>query len=199
MSLVGMSLVGVALALIGLAADRRGVAGLAVGTTAADGPLRLLAFRLQPAVALVHPALEGVELRRTGLDAHALGDRAPALAGMAVVVADDLAAGTVEHLRQRAGVVDVAGRPAAVLVQLAHVFARRAVVGIHVVVEIVRVAAAVGIDFTQARVEPDVTRARAVVQGNRLGLGAGREGERSGQGEQEDGLLHGGHLLRGLT
>src|SRR4249919_772461 len=81
--------------------------------------------RVVATLRLAHLALERVELRRAGLDAHALGDHAPALALVLLVVARDVAAGAMRLVGECAGVVDVARFPAALVEQVVHQVARR--------------------------------------------------------------------------
>src|SRR5690606_18576331 len=72
-------------------------------------------------------ALEAVESRRTRLDAQPLRQRSPAVAVMALPLADHVAARAPDDLRDGAGVVDIARRPAG-LQQLDHERPRRGVV-----------------------------------------------------------------------
>src|SRR5690606_26250505 len=116
--------------------------------------------------------LQAMELVRAGLDAHALCQRAPALAVVALPLLGDVAAGTADDLRDRAGVVHVARRPAFPYQQRGDVVARRAVVTHEFVDERFAVAAAVGIDVPQGLVDPDVAGAGIPAEHEILGAGA---------------------------
>src|SRR5690606_15086797 len=123
---------------------------------------RLVVAMQRPRPALVsgcEAVLEAMELVRARLDAHALRERAPALAVVALPLLRDIAAGTADDLGDRAGVVDVARRPAFFHQQRGDVVARRAVVAHEFVDERLAVAAAVGIDVAQRLVDPDVASA----------------------------------------
>ena len=139
-------------------------------------------------MALADLALEGVEGGRPRLDAQALRDNAPALAPVALVIVGDFQAGPAQLVGQRAGVIDVARRPATVVVQVADERTRRAEADHDVVDEPVGIAAREDIDVPQAGVHPGITRARAEAHGDvvdhRLRTGRGEQAETK-HGSQE--------------
>src|SRR5690606_10643925 len=129
------------------------------------------------------PVLQAVELVRTRLDAHALGQRAPALAMVAFPLLGDVAAGTTDDLRDRAGVVNVARRPALLHEQRGDVIARRAVVAHEFVDERFAIATAVVVDVAQGLVDPDVAGAGIPPEHEILRAGAS---DGAGKNECED-------------
>src|SRR5690606_29029027 len=123
---------------------------------------RVVVAMQRPRPALVHgrkPVLQAMELVRTRLDAHALGQGAPALPMVALPLLGDVAAGAADDLGDGAGVVHVARRPALLHEQRGDVIARGAVVAHELVDERFAVAAAIGIDVAQGLVDPDVAGA----------------------------------------
>ena len=143
--------------------------------------------RSRPAVVGRHKTLlQPMELRRTRLDAHALGQRAPTLATVALPVVGHVAARPSDDLGDGAGVIHVARRPAAVDQQVSDQVARGAVVAHHLVDEGIAVARAVAIHIRQLGVDPDVAAARIPADCLRMdGKGSGRQHSGQGKGLQE--------------
>src|SRR5690606_9904895 len=172
------------LAALAIAARAFSVVGMArPGARPADADRAVDHDRMPPsAVGVDLSALERVEGRRAGLDAHALGNGAPALAGVALVFADHVAAGHAQGVRDSACVVDVARRPAAAVEQVDQQRARRAVVPGHLVEEGIAVVAAVVVDLAQARIHPYIAGPGVVADG----LGGRARCQAEAEGERED-------------
>ena len=147
-----------------------------------------------PAIVRAHGAiLQRVEFARAGLDAHLLGQIAPAYPGIALVALHHVQAGNPERTRDGAGEVHVGRRPAPPIQQIQHQRARRAVVARHLRHERVAVAAAVIVDFAQTRIHPDIARADVVTHG--LCLYRHRRCDRPAQRRDHDGGSQCFHVL----
>src|SRR5690606_17013001 len=165
-----------------------------VGSLAGLVPLVVALARLVVAMQRPRPALvsgceavlEAMELVRARLDAHALGQRAPALAMVALPFLSHVTAGAADDLRDRAGVVHVARRPALLHQQRGDVVARRAVVAHELVDERLAITTAVGIDVAQGLVDPDVAGARVPSEHEIL---RARAADRSGKQKCENQAL----------
>src|SRR5690606_27298109 len=95
------------------------------------------------------PVLQAMELVRTGPDAHARGQRAPALAVAAFPFLANVTTGAADDLRDGTGIVHVARRPPLLHQEPGDVVAWRTVVAHEFVDERITVPAAIGIDVAQ--------------------------------------------------
>ena len=163
--------------------------GCAASASAAAG-CRFVAFghvgqRPAPAcVAVGDQLLQPRRRLRPALDAGLRRDGRPALVVRPLPGFHERTAGATDYLRQRAGVVHVAGRPVALVDQFVDQLARRGVVAHQFVDEGAAVAAAVGVDVGQLGVDPGVAAARAPGKGVVLGRGRSRQQQASRQRER---------------
>src|SRR3990167_7732125 len=113
---VALALVGITLGLVGLALGivRLALALVVLVAVVQQDTVVFLAritraalVRLELAAGLADLALQRMELRGAGLDAHALRNHAPALARVLVVLLDHVATRTAQLVSQCTGVIDV--------------------------------------------------------------------------------------------